>query len=184
MYGVLEYAKEINETLAKIIGTADESAFQQLTSEIGKANRVFVYGKGRTGIVMRMFAMRMMHLGLTAYVIDETITPAVTKNDLLLISSGSGKTGSCQHIARLAKDAGASVGLITATSGSAIAQNSDFTVVLPVRTAVFQSTASRQFGGTYFEQALLIGLDAVIAYLREMSGVSFEFMQSRHSNLE
>jgi 6-phospho-3-hexuloisomerase len=183
MNHILEYAGKINETLAKIICMADESAFQRLVNEIRQANRVFVYGKGRSGIVLRMFSMRLMHLGLTTYVVEETTTPSIGKNDLLLIASGSGKTASCQLAARLAKDAGAFVGLITATSESAIAQNSDFSVVLPVGKVIPQS-AAKQFGGSYFEQALLICLDAVIAYLQGLSEIPFEFMQSRHCNLE
>ena len=183
---IRDYAEKIGETLAKILSAADAGQLQRLAAEIEmkRANRVFVYGKGRSGMVMRMFAMRLMHLGLTVYVVDETVTPAIGKQDLLLIASGSGKTGSCQLMARLAKDAGAAVGLITATPGSSLAQDADFSVILPVKTVVSQPATTRQFGGSYFEQALLISLDAVIAYLQELFGVTYEFMQSRHSNLE
>lgn len=181
---VKHYAQKISEALTQILSTVNETELQRLISELRQAKRVFVYGKGRSGIVMRMFAMRLMHLGLTAYVVDETTTPSIGKNDLLLIASGSGKTGSCQLLARLAKEAEASVGLISATGGSLIAQNSDFSVVLPVGAVLAQSTTTKQFGGSYFEQALLICFDAVIAYLQELLGVSNELMQSRHSNLE
>lgn len=181
---VHHYAQKISEALAQIFSTANESEFQKLINDVRQANRLFVYGKGRSGIVMRMFAMRLMHLGLTVYVVDETTTPSIGKADLLLIASGSGKTGACQMMARLAKDAGASVGLVTATSGSLIAQIADFSVVLPVGPVVSQAETLKQFGGSYFEQALLICLDAVIANLQELSNVPFELMLSRHSNLE
>ncbi len=36
--------------------------------------------------------MRMMHMGIDAYVIGETVTPNFEKDDILIIESGSGET--------------------------------------------------------------------------------------------
>jgi len=36
-------------------------------------------GVGRSGLIGRAFAMRLMHLGFEVYVLGETITPAVEK---------------------------------------------------------------------------------------------------------
>ena len=36
-------------------------------------------GAGRSGLVAKAFAMRLMHLGLEAFVVGETITPALNK---------------------------------------------------------------------------------------------------------
>ena len=56
------------------------------------ARTVFVAGSGRSGLAMRSFAMRLIHLGLSAHVVGETTTPRITDRDLLLIGSGSGST--------------------------------------------------------------------------------------------
>src|SRR5512143_1955726 len=57
--------------------------------------RIFMLGSGRSGMVMSMFAMRLMHLGLDVHRIGESTTPAIHKGDLLIIGSGSGETESC-----------------------------------------------------------------------------------------
>ena len=56
------------------------------------ANRIFVYGAGRSGLVAKAFAIRLVHLGLQTFVIGETITGPVQKGDLVIIISGSGET--------------------------------------------------------------------------------------------
>ncbi len=38
------------------------------------ADRIYVMGAGRSGLVAKSFAMRLMHTGFTAYVVGETIT--------------------------------------------------------------------------------------------------------------
>jgi D-arabinose 5-phosphate isomerase GutQ len=40
----------------------------------------------------RAFAMRLMHLGATSFVVGETITPSIQENDVFVAISGSGKT--------------------------------------------------------------------------------------------
>ncbi|QYO62744.1 hypothetical protein [Leptolyngbya sp. 7M] len=59
-------------------------ALEQLAQTITVANRIFVFGGGRSGLVMRMTAMRLMHLGCQVYVVGETITPSIARGDLLI----------------------------------------------------------------------------------------------------
>jgi 6-phospho-3-hexuloisomerase len=42
-----------------------------------KQGRILVMGAGRSGLVGRAFAMRLLHLGYNAYVLGETIVPAI-----------------------------------------------------------------------------------------------------------
>ena len=44
-----------------------------------KSNRIFVYGAGRSGLVAKAFAIRLVHLGFQTFVIGETITGPVQK---------------------------------------------------------------------------------------------------------
>ena len=46
-------------------------------TELLNAKRIYVMGAGRSGLVAKAFAMRLMHLGMHAYVVGETITPAL-----------------------------------------------------------------------------------------------------------
>ncbi len=54
--------------------------------------KIFVAGAGRSGFMAKSFPMRMMHMGIDAYVIGETVTPNFEKDDILIIESGSGET--------------------------------------------------------------------------------------------
>ena len=52
--------KEIEETLGEI----DETIISNFALQILDAPRIFIAGVGRTGLGMRCFAMRQMHLGI------------------------------------------------------------------------------------------------------------------------
>ena len=64
---------------------------------------VFVYGAGRSGFIGRCFAQRLMHLGIKSCFISDSVTHQYTKEDLLIIISGSGETTSPVAIAQKAK---------------------------------------------------------------------------------
>ena len=59
--------------LARTLHSIDEQQIDKLAVQILEAGAVFVAGAGRSGLMMRAFAMRLMHLGLRAYVVGETV---------------------------------------------------------------------------------------------------------------
>ena len=74
----------INAILKNIENAVDyleEDVIEDFENEILKAENIFVTGAGRSGLAAKAFAMRLMHLGLSAYVVGETISPAIHKND-------------------------------------------------------------------------------------------------------
>ena len=71
------------------------------------SSRIFVAGAGRSGLCMRAFGMRLMHLGKTVYVVGETTTPSIAATDLLILGSGSGRTASLLAMAEQAQRRGA-----------------------------------------------------------------------------
>ncbi len=79
---------ELERTLAAI-SEPEIAAAQEM---ILTSNRLFVMGAGRTGLALKMAAMRLMHLGLVVHVAGEVTTPAIGPGDLLLVASGSGAT--------------------------------------------------------------------------------------------
>ena len=103
---------------------------EKFLSELLSAKRVYVIGAGRSGLVAKAFAMRLMHLGLHAYVVGETITPALNKGDVIVIFSGSGKTKTVADIAETAKDIGAHICLITSNADSRIGKIADCNVII------------------------------------------------------
>ncbi|MEM0320045.1 MAG: SIS domain-containing protein, partial [Candidatus Nezhaarchaeales archaeon] len=67
---------------------------------------ILIVGAGRSGLIGRAFAMRLMHLGFRTYVVGETITPAIGPNDVLIAISGSGSTAIVVTAAEAAKKVG------------------------------------------------------------------------------
>ena len=177
---------ELRQTLNQV--SCEEVA--ALVREITEARRVFVSGAGRSGLVMRSFAMRLAQLGLHAHVVSETTTPAVKSGDLLLIGSGSGVTDRLVHYAGKAAEAGARVAAATADPASPAARLADTVVVIPAPTPKSSKEAgdrghpSRQPMGTLFEQSLGLVLDAGVMLLMARLGETERGMFARHANLE
>jgi 6-phospho-3-hexuloisomerase len=134
----------------------------------------------------RAFAMRLMHLGLSSFAVGETTTPAIAGGDLLLACSASGETHVTIVVSRVAHEAGARVFAITASPDSPMAKLADETIVIPAPSKRSQrwSDRSAQYGGSLFEQALLILLDAVSAEIGRRLGRRPQDLDSRHANLE
>ncbi|HUU10676.1 MAG TPA: 6-phospho-3-hexuloisomerase [Phycisphaerae bacterium] len=181
--------KAIDDIVAEMRGAlADVSAegLERLTEAILQADRVYVAGGGRSGLMARALAMRLMHLGRVTYVVGETTTPAIQSGDLLLACSASGETHVTVLVSRVAREAGARVFAITATPDSPMARQADETIIIPApsKHAQADSGASAQYGGSLFEQALLVVLDAVSVEIGRRLGTPPQELDSRHANLE
>jgi len=148
------------------------------------AARVFVAGNGRSGLIARSFAMRLMHLGFEVHVAGDVTTPSITSGDLLIIASGSGETGSQIGMSKKAKEVSAKLVLFTTAPESSIAAIADFTVIIPAQTKHSNSAVSLQPMGSLFEQTLLIVFDETVMRLIECTNTNLANMRSRHANLE
>ncbi|MDD5187925.1 MAG: SIS domain-containing protein, partial [Methanoregula sp.] len=108
---------------------ADEDV-EKFIREILAARRIYVMGAGRSGLVAKAFAMRLMHLGLQAYVVGETITPALNVGDVMVVFSGSGRTKTVADISETGKEIGAHICLITSNADSRIGKIADCIVII------------------------------------------------------
>lgn len=157
-------------------------AFADLVDD---AERVFVHGAGRSGLALRMTAMRLMHLGLEVHVVGEVTTPAIAEGDVLLTASGSGTTSGIVAAARTAVDAGARVAAITTAADSPLADLAEAVLVVPAADKQDRSgTASAQYAGGLFEQTVVLLGDAVFHALWKRSGADADELWPRHANLE
>jgi 6-phospho-3-hexuloisomerase len=152
------------------------------------AKRVFVAGAGRSGLIAKAFAMRLMHFGVRSFVVGEMVTPNFEPDDLLIVCSGSGETGSLVAIAGQAKRIGGRLALVTIAPGSTIARLADVCVVIPAPSPKQKAkdglVASTQPMGALFEQAQGLFLDCTIVALMRRTGADAAVMFQRHANLE
>lgn len=169
----------------ELVKHVDFKTFASIVSPIKKANAIFFMGMGRSGLMMKAAAMRLMHLGFEAYVVGETTTPAIGKGDLLIAGSGSGTTTSVLRAAETAKKEKATVIAFTTDEESPLAKKADYIVVLPAaKKQQHQNTVSEQYAGSLFEQALLLYFDALIQTLWKIDGSTAETLYERHANME
>ncbi|GAA1504747.1 6-phospho-3-hexuloisomerase [Agromyces terreus] len=177
-------AAEIASALTRIERDAatDLSATADLVLE---ARRVFVLGAGRSGLALRMTAMRLMHLGLEVHVVGEVTAPAIGAGDLLLTASGSGTTGGIVRAAETAISAGARIAAITTAPASPLAALASAVIAVPAAGKLDRSeAASAQYAGSLFEQTVVLIGDALFDALWHRSGQSADDLWPRHANLE
>jgi len=178
----------ILEEMHRTLDGVSPDGLEHLTEAILQADRLYVAGGGRSGLMARALAMRLMHLGLITYVVGETTTPAIQSGDLLLACSASGETQVTVLVSEVARAAGARVFAVTATPDSPMARQADRTIIIPApskRTGPRpDAEPSAQYGGSLFEQALLVLLDAVSAEIGRRLGRGPQDLASRHANLE
>ena len=163
--------------LAAVMDGVDGADAERLASAIASAGAVFTAGCGRSGLMAKAFAMRLMHLGCRAYVVGETTAPAIGRGDLLIVCSGKGEKRSLIWFMEDSAKAGARCAAVTAAPASPVARLAETVVVLP-------AAGTRQFGGSLFEQALLIFFDSLVIRLAELRGATHAQMAARHANLE
>ncbi|MDF9837066.1 MULTISPECIES: 6-phospho-3-hexuloisomerase [unclassified Breznakia] len=177
----------ITKELAQTIHDLDEAQLQELEKQIKKADKIFVAGAGRSLMMIRGLAMRLMHMGFTAYVVGETVTPAIEEDDLLIIASGSGSTSTLAVMAEKCKKTNVKLALITANKDSIIGKLADF--IIDVKTTTSKGdkkTTSIQPGGNTFEQMVLLLGDAIIIDITSSRSLDENnaILMGKHANLE
>lgn len=183
-----DYGKTILQELQYTLSSIDPEKADILIGKIMGAGKVYVAGAGRSLLVMRAFAMRLMHMGLNAYVVGETSTPAAEMGDLLIIGSGSGETDSLVSMAKKARKLGIGLAIITIFVDSTIGKMADNALVIPASTTKVTKDSgykSVQPGGTLFEQSLWLMCDTMVLRLAELMKVDAnQCLDQRHANIE
>ncbi|MEM0361630.1 MAG: SIS domain-containing protein [Sulfolobales archaeon] len=153
-----------------------ESMIDCLINALNHERRVLIVGVGRSGLIGKAFAVRLMHLGFKVYVIGDTIVPALRPDDILVAISGSGRTKLVIDAAEVAKSLGAKVVALTSFRDSPLAGLADVIVEIPGRLKVSseEDYFSRQILGIYeplsplaslFEITAMAFLDGLIVEL-------------------
>lgn len=196
-----EFMLQMAETITESARTLDAKQADAFLREMLSARRIYVAGAGRSGFVAKAFAMRLMHLGFTSFVVGETVTPAFSKGDTLVAFSGSGETTSVVDICETAKEMGGRVCLVTATPSSRISRIADCIVNVGDLTGYYRKDDTpfelRQITGQYrsvtsafaplgtlFETLALVFSDAVISALIDAQKSDLNDIRGRLTNVQ
>lgn len=182
-----ELVDSIMADIGRTLRQVDADAVEALGAAVLAAERVFLAGKGRTGLQMRAFAMRLMHLGLQVHVVDDVTTPAIGAGDLLLIGSSSGRTGSLLRYVESLDATGAQLAALTGNLDSPLAAAANCRVYIPAtnfKAGAGAGDSSALVMGSLFEHCLGLLCDLLIIRLKAALGVDEARMNARHANLE
>jgi 6-phospho 3-hexuloisomerase len=173
----------IQRKIKDILDQVSKDDIERVVTSFFKANRIFVYGAGRSGLVSKAFAIRLVHLGFQTFAIGETIGAPVKKNDLVIIITGSGETIPAVMTAEIVRDIGATLVVVTGRKNSRITKFADIAIVLAVECS---EKERKEFAplGTLFEASTWILLDGIVAKLMKQKKETEESMRSRHATLE
>jgi 6-phospho-3-hexuloisomerase len=172
---------ELDEALSRIAPEASDV----MSDEILRAGTIVCYGLGREGLMVRALSMRLMHLGLRAFMVGDVTTPPVGPGDLVIVSAGPGELKTAETIVDLGRQAAARVLVVTAQPAGTVPSKADVVVHLPAQTmADDRGGRSLLPMGTAFEISMLIFFDLVALVLMRKSGQTMEQLRARHFNLE
>lgn len=174
--------KLILDRLTTILSETDNDNSAKLLQLVDEAGSIFVGGAGRSLLVSRFFAMRLVHAGYNVSMIGEVVTPAIKAGDLLILVSGSGGTETLLPFVKKAKSVGAKLVVISMKKSSPMADAADLTIQIGNDNS-FPLTKGMPMGAQ-FELSTLIFLEAVIADNIFAKGLTEEGMRAIHANLE
>lgn len=174
----------------------DEENIEIIKNIITSSENVFVIGAGRSGLAGKAFAMRLMHLGMSVYVVGETTTPAIFEDDCIVAISGSGETNNIVEAVKIAKKRGAKVVVVSSYPESTLGKLADAILYVKGRTKLEvddENYMKRQFDGNYtlltplgtaFELTSLVFLDGLVCELMKKMGKTEDDLKRRHTVLE
>lgn len=174
----------------------NEEDIDKFLDIIVSSKNVFLIGAGRSGLAAKAFAMRLMHLGISSYVVGETISPAIYEDDCIIAISGSGETNTIVSAANIAKNRGSKVLALTSYPESTLGKLADTVLLVKGRTKVEaddENYMKRQIHGNYtsltplgtaFELTTLVFLDALVSELMEIMHQTESDLKARHTVLE
>lgn len=174
----------------------NEEDIDKFLDIIVSSKNVFLIGAGRSGLAAKAFAMRLMHLGISSYVVGETISPAIYEYDCIIAISGSGETNTIVSAANIAKNRGSKVLALTSYPESTLGKLADTVLLVKGRTKVEaddENYMKRQIHGNYtsltplgtaFELTTLVFLDALVSELMEIMHQTESDLKARHTVLE
>jgi 6-phospho-3-hexuloisomerase len=184
--------RKILQKITDITDRIKPEDFFAFVETMKNAPRVYVVGAGRSGLVAKAFAMRLVHLGIKVFVVGETVTPALREGDVLLAVSGSGKTTLVVETAKAAKSLKGKVVAVTSDPQSPLAKLADLLVHIPSEIRD-KNHPHYEVGelmgssltplGTLFELPTMIFFETCVAELMRQMNVKEEEMQKIHANL-
>ncbi len=185
-----EYARARGDVLAELertLASVDPAQLERLRDDILRADQVFFVGVGRVMLALQCVCKRLAHLGIRAHYVGEITEPAIKKDDLLIVGSGSGGSLFPLGIAKKARAAAdCTIVHIGSNPNSEMKDIANYMVRLPVRTKWYleDEIDSCQPMTSLFEQSVLLLGDVLAKMIIEERNLDMKALWQYHANLE
>lgn len=187
----MKYENEILNEIKQVLDSIKEDDVDNMVDTIMSSDKVVGYGAGRMGLSLKAFIMRLNHLGIQAYYVDDTYIPPLTEFDLLLVSSGSGETTMVKTFMEKAiNKAHCAVGAITGDENSTMARAAGAVIIFkPCNGGLNSEDSDRkinsiQLMSTLNEQATYILFDIIAKKIADKLDMDTEKTKRYHFNVE
>jgi len=175
------------EELGSVFEKIDDPSVNTAVQMVADAKKVVVFGGGREKLQIMGFAMRLFHLGREVAVEGDMTCPYVGKGDLFIVTVGPGEISTALALLNIAKDAGATILVLTAQPDGRAAAYADHVLVVPAQTMADdqgEAKTSTLPMGSLYEGAIFVLFEVMILKLRELIEVDPDVMRGNHTNLE
>lgn len=179
-----DYSKEIIDELDYSLKNIKKKDIDEYIKQICAADNVFFIGVGRVKISLEAGIKRFAHLGINCIMVGDLTEPPITKDDILIVASGSGESIIPLEITKKAKQIGAKILHITSNPDSSIAKLANHHVVIEAPNKQSREKLSIQPMSTLFEQTLFIFNDIVSLLIMRKNDIDLEDISVNHANLE
>jgi len=188
------WTDEIIEELKK-----QSESVENFTNIVLKADRIFLSAKGRSGLVISYTGIRLGHAGYEVFEVDHPLSPPIgrdkTKKDVLFIISGSGKTPPVVYAAKIAKENGIPVLVITSDGDSPLGKLATEKIVTKSRTKDTMDVEWERiqlegpkeplsYLGSESEYKAFVISELIVNFLHKRRGVTEDDAKNRHKNIE
>jgi len=156
-------------------------AVDEMIDAIVNAEKIFLYGVGRSGLVAKAFAIRLVQLGLEVFFLGECNTPMVEPNSVAIVISNTGQTSSVVQTANIVRRIGGKVIAITSVPHSKLAHAASTNIIIANKAAGDEFRLEYAPLGTVFEEATALLLDGIVSVIMKKIGETDQSMRMRHA---
>lgn len=171
----MKYSSQILSDIGESLDTIDDKSVDEFVDSIIRADKIFIYGSGRSGLICQLFAVRLVQIGLKVHFVGEMTTPIVGKEDLVILVSNTGKTMSVNQTAVISKRIGSKVIAITSNRKNALGNTADLVIEIPSKNGEYAPL------GTVFEDATGIFFDGIVPEIMRKKGINEQNMRDNHA---
>ena len=169
----------ILDKVKNAVSSIDPAVVNKFIDDILAADKIFIYGSGRSGLAGQFFAVRLVQLGLDVHFVGDMTTPIIGKNDLTVLVSRTGETMSAVQTANIARRVGSNVTCVTSHRSSKLAHASSATIHIPFKDD--SESAIHAPLGTLFEESVNIFFDSLIPEMMKRLEMDERAMKKRHA---